>query len=941
MATALSLNKETLDATFGGDIFSAADNTYTIGTSSKRFSQMFAYNFNGSLGDGTIKLYGQYQNEINFGGSNTSSTIYIGYRATDSRSIPDKFIFGGSSGSATLVAATFQGNATSATNATRADKLKYATGGSYYTTLEQVDNALEAYHLTAACFKFSDENENILDFSSRDGMLLNIPWCSTQFGLQIAMDEAGTGTIGFRGKSTNWGNWYKLLHSGNYTNYALPLSGGTISGDLRVNGKITGKYGFENSLTTLDAVNNFHDVSTMRLAYVGNGVVSEFTDGVIISNGVGDSYGHQLYMDDNFNIMWHRALSNGTWLPWVKLLDSGNYTDYTPTKTGSGASGTWGISITGNATTATSLSTSNTSFEAPAAGWYKLAYFNGSDPRGIVSILIYTTGGDWRPHYAELRVSEGWSQIQYNQIGYFPYINSYRLTTDGTYCYLEAYFTQRCNIYLKKSSSNGLWTNENANHWRLYSEPIEGSGTLIASAASRRTDTTFYTSGASEAAGFYKINSDNNYLLLGGGGHLALSTLSAATATKATQDSDGNQINTTYLKLSGGTMTGSLTITETKNILLRSNANYYSGIGYDTKGNECIALWAKNTVTRLRWHAGVDLSGGVSYGSMMDITPDFEISKASGTAIGYIAGHTMLHSGNYTNFTLPLSGGTLTATNTDTPLYLKTKTEDSWIGFQSSNSYLGWLGFSAADTPCFCNAASNKICTLYHTGNLNPVTKRSNGGTTYTDLGYYYASGSTATYVRIAFPSVPTWTMCTMELTIRESYSSKYSGKLTIYANQSSGADWNITAVTHGTLTSNIKVYGSDKKYFYIKGIVSWGGLSVDKMLIGDSAVSSDLTNLTIDGVSALPTTYQTATMYKSFTSADTIPAANLPTGTSSALGLLKVGSNITVSSGTISLTKSNVVSALGYTPPDYTYTSTDPGAGSSLTTGKLCIVYS
>lgn len=33
----------------------------------------------------------------------------------------------------------------------------------------------------------------------------------------------------------------------------------------------------------------------------------------------------------------------------------------------------------------------------------------------------------------------------------------------------------------------------------------------------------------------------------------------ASSATKATQDSDGNQINSTYLKLSGGTMTGTLT----------------------------------------------------------------------------------------------------------------------------------------------------------------------------------------------------------------------------------------------------------------------------------------------------------------------------------------------------------------------------------------------
>lgn len=41
-----------------------------------------------------------------------------------------------------------------------------------------------------------------------------------------------------------------------------------------------------------------------------------------------------------------------------------------------------------------------------------------------------------------------------------------------------------------------------------------------------------------------------------------------------------------------------------------------------------------------------------------------------------------------------------------------------------------------------------------------------------------------------------------------------------------------------------------------------------------------------------------------------------LPTASSSTLGGVKIGENITISSGTISLTKANVVSALGYTPP-------------------------
>ena len=43
---------------------------------------------------------------------------------------------------------------------------------------------------------------------------------------------------------------------------------------------------------------------------------------------------------------------------------------------------------------------------------------------------------------------------------------------------------------------------------------------------------------------------------------------------------------------------------------------------------------------------------------------------------------------------------------------------------------------------------------------------------------------------------------------------------------------------------------------------------------------------------------------------------STLPTASAWTLGGVKIGSNITVSSGTISLTKANVTSALGYTPP-------------------------
>lgn len=55
-----------------------------------------------------------------------------------------------------------------------------------------------------------------------------------------------------------------------------------------------------------------------------------------------------------------------------------------------------------------------------------------------------------------------------------------------------------------------------------------------------------------------------------------------------------------------------------------------------------------------------------------------------------------------------------------------------------------------------------------------------------------------------------------------------------------------------------------------------------------------------------------------------------LPDATSTVKGGVKVGSNITVSSGTISLTKANVTSALGYTPPT-SNTTYSAGIGISL----------
>jgi hypothetical protein len=45
--------------------------------------------------------------------------------------------------------------------------------------------------------------------------------------------------------------------------------------------------------------------------------------------------------------------SGNSWTAWKTVLDSSSFNTYAPTLTGAGASGTWGISITGTAATAT------------------------------------------------------------------------------------------------------------------------------------------------------------------------------------------------------------------------------------------------------------------------------------------------------------------------------------------------------------------------------------------------------------------------------------------------------------------------------------------------------------------------------------------------------------------------------------------------------------
>lgn len=97
-------------------------------------------------------------------------------------------------------------------------------------------------------------------------------------------------------------------------------------------------------------------------------------------------------------------------------------------------------------------------------------------------------------------------------------------------------------------------------------------------------------------------------------------------------------------------------------------------------------------------------------------------------------------------------------------------------------------------------------------------------------------------------------------------------------------------------------------------GVKIGSGLTINT----NGVVSADVTSSTLTAYAKTTDLSEVATSgsYNDLSDKPTIPSAyTLPTASSTVLGGVKIGSNISVSNSTISVTKSNVTSALGYTP--------------------------
>ena len=125
---------------------------------------------------------------------------------------------------------------------------------------EKIDNFISGNIFKYATFKTTGSNN--LNFGSNDGMILSIPWPSSDYGAQMAFDDTQTATVKVRGKSGTWGNWYTILHSGNYNSYAPKLDGTGASGTWNIN--INGTATYASSASDTDKLDGEHGTRYTR-----------------------------------------------------------------------------------------------------------------------------------------------------------------------------------------------------------------------------------------------------------------------------------------------------------------------------------------------------------------------------------------------------------------------------------------------------------------------------------------------------------------------------------------------------------------------------------------------------------------------------------------------------------------------------------------------------
>ena len=240
--------------------------------------------------------------------------------------------------------------------------------------------------------------------------------------------------------------------------------------------------------------------------------------------------------EDNANRLATRNITGGSYGAWVYYLNSSNFTSYAPSLTGSGASGTWGISVTGNAATVGGYAVSagvgaNTVVIREGNGYAFFNYINSnvSETENPTINSFYTSNGDGyfrKSTVAHVKSQLGLGSLAYssatiptnnnqltNGAGYITGINSGNVTTALGFTPYNAtnpsgYITSSASISGNAATAtNVAWTGVTGRPTALsqFSNDLGNYGGFLTSLPAHDHDRLFLTDsrGASRAPSYY------------------------------------------------------------------------------------------------------------------------------------------------------------------------------------------------------------------------------------------------------------------------------------------------------------------------------------------------------------------------------------------------------------------------------------------------------
>ena len=275
---------------------------------------------------------------------------------------------------------------------------------SSYTETDTLATVTGRGSTTSTAITFSTTTDQMITLNATDSSwaYLGFSWVGTRKGyfglnasgeLEVGSDASQTFRVVGTSTMTVGGN--TVLHAGNYTSYAqTKVYQGQSAGNWQ---------------TFTDDVGEFRVDEVLNIT---SGAHSNYPPNVYTYGGVLswrlNNHSFQLYASHTGDLTFKTQWGNDNYSGWRRILHESNYNSWAPTLTGGGASGTWGISITGNAASVGGYS---------ASGLWKLNEWNGNlyantDGR-IYGTIFYDANND--AYYANPNGTSRFNNLQLNE----------------------------------------------------------------------------------------------------------------------------------------------------------------------------------------------------------------------------------------------------------------------------------------------------------------------------------------------------------------------------------------------------------------------------------------------------------------------------------------------------------------------------------------------